>query len=72
MNHLTEERKVQQSTSVILPLPYKYDRIQNNSKSKISNPLSLGIKLNSKQYFQSRKKGRQVDALAHEDEEGRK
>ena len=29
-------------------------------------------KLNSKQYFQSRKKGRKVDALAHEDEEGRK
>ena len=29
-------------------------------------------KLNSKQYFQSRKKGRKVDALAHEDDEGRK
>ncbi len=29
-------------------------------------------KLNSKQYFQSSKKGRKVDALAHEDDEGRK
>ena len=60
------------STSVILPLPSKDDRIQNNLKSKISNSFSLSLKLNSKQYFQSRKKGRQVDALAHEDEEGRK
>ena len=29
-------------------------------------------KLNSKKYFQSRKKGRKVDALAHEGDEGRK
>ena len=36
------------------------------------SPRKLGTQLNSKQYFQSRKKGRQVDALAHEDEEGRK
>ena len=72
MNHLTEGKTSTTSTSVILPLSYKYDRIQNNSKSKISNPLSLGTQLNSKQYFQSRKKGRQVDALAHEDDEGRK
>ena len=32
----------------------------------------MSKKLNSKQYFQSRKKGRKVDALAHEDYEGRK
>ena len=36
------------------------------------SPRKLSKKLNSKQYFQSRKKGRKVDALAHEDEEGRK
>ena len=64
--------KVSTSTIVILSLPSKDDRIQNNLKSKISNSLSLSLQLNSKQYFQSRKKGRQVDALAHEDDEGRK
>ena len=32
----------------------------------------MSKKLNSKQYFQSRKKGLKVDALAHEDDEGRK
>ena len=30
------------------------------------------IKLNSYKYFQSRKKGHKVDALAHEGEKGRK
>ena len=39
----------------------------------INEPLTkVSKKLNSKQYFQSRKKGRKVDALAHEDYEGRK
>ena len=64
--------KYKQSTSVFLPLISKDIRNQKDSKSKISNPLSLGTKLNSKQYFQSRKKGLKVDALAHEGEEGRK
>ena len=38
----------------------------------MNQPNLLGRKLNSKKYFQSRKKGRKVDALAHEGDEGRK